>query len=70
MEKKNCPRSTFLMNTKESLVAEHVPKHCGKRAHEDEFNEGQGKNLDRNGMKGIFHADSMQCVMKPLLCNA
>ena len=29
------------MNTKGSLVAKHVPKHCGKSAHEDELNEGQ-----------------------------
>ncbi len=70
MEKKNCPRSTFLVNTKGSLVAKHVPKHCGKSAHEDELNQGECKNLDRNGIKRIFQTDSMQCVMKPLLCNA
>ena len=46
------------MNTKGSLVAKHVPKHCGKSAHEDELNQGQCKNLDRDGMKGIFHTDS------------
>jgi hypothetical protein len=45
----------LLMNNKESLVAKHVPKHCGQRTHEDELNEGQCKNLDRNGMQGIFH---------------
>ena len=53
-----------------SLVAKHVPKHCGKSAHEDELNQGECKNLDRNGIKRIFHTDSMQCGMKPLLCNA
>jgi hypothetical protein len=58
------------MNAKESLVAKHVPKYGGKSAHEDELNQGQCKNLDRNGMKGIFHTDSMQCGMKALLCNS
>ena len=60
----------FLMNTTGSLVAKHVPKHCGKSTHEDELNDGQCKNLDRNSMKGIFHTDPMRCLMKPLLCNA
>jgi len=58
------------LNTTESLVAKHVPKHCGKSTHEDELNDGQCKNLDRNSMKGIFHTDPMRCLMKPLLCNA
>src|SRR5512146_771885 len=57
------------MNTKGSLVAKHVPKHCGQSTHEDELNEGQCKNLDRNGMQGIFHTVSLQCLMQPLLCN-
>jgi len=53
-----------------SLVAKRVPKHCGKSTHEDKLNKGQCKNLDRNGMKGIFHTNSMRRLMKPLLCNA
>ena len=57
------------MNTKGSLVTKHVPKRYGKSTHEDELNEGQCKNLDRNGIKGIFHTDSMRCLMKPSLCN-
>jgi len=51
-------------------MTKHVPKHYGKSTHEDELNQGQCKNLDRDGMKGIFHTDSMRCLMKPILCNA
>ena len=44
-------------DTKGSVVAEHIPKHHGKRTHEGELNAREYKNFDRNGLQGVFHTD-------------
>ena len=48
---------TFLMNTRQSPTAEHVPEHCGISTHEHELKESESENFNRNGRHGVLHTD-------------
>jgi hypothetical protein len=40
---------SFLMNTRRSPAAEHVPEYCGQSAHDYELNESEREDFNRNG---------------------
>jgi hypothetical protein len=48
---------SFLMNTRQSPTAEHVPEHCGISTHEHELKESESENFNRNGRHGVLHTD-------------
>lgn len=50
----------------ERLVAsECVPKQCRKSTHEHELNDGEYQDFNRDSIEGVFHTNSMTCVMSP-----
>ena len=61
---------SFLMNTRRSPAAEHVPEYCGQSAHDYELNESERKDFNRNSRHGILHRSSLRIREKILVMGA
>jgi hypothetical protein len=58
---------SFLMNTRRSPAAEHVPEYYGKSTHEDELNESEREDFNRNRRHGVLHWSSLRIREKTLV---